>query len=66
MAKAAASAKGSRPIFNVRARASPDSDYMTTIGAAWKFKEGEGYVVKLNFLPLDGSVILVPPKSDEK
>ena len=57
--------KGSRPVFNARAKQSPDSDYMTTIGAAWEFKEGEGLVVKLHFLPLDGSFILVPPKKDE-
>ena len=38
---------------------------MTTIGAAWEFKEGEGLVVKLHFLPLDGSFILVPPKKGE-
>ena len=57
--------KGARPIYNARARQSPDSDYMTTIGAAWEFKEGEGLVVKLHFLPLDGSFILVPPKKDE-
>ena len=57
--------KGARPIYNARAKQSPDSDYMTTIGAAWEFKEGEGLVVKLHFLPLDGSFILVPPKKGE-
>lgn len=58
--------KGSRPIYHARAKQSPDSDYMTTIGAAWQFKEGEGLVVRLHFLPLDGQFILVPPKEREE
>jgi hypothetical protein len=57
--------KGSRPVYNARAKQSPDSGYITTIGAAWEFKEGEGLVVKLHFLPLDGSFISVPPKKGE-
>ena len=57
--------KGSRPVYNARAKQSPDNDYMTTIGAAWAFNEGDGLVVKLNFLPLDGQFILVPPKERE-
>ena len=58
--------KGDKPVFNARARQDPDSEHMTTIGAAWKFKQGEGYVVKLQSLPVnwDGSLILVPPKED--
>ena len=58
--------KGDKPVFNARARQDPESEHMTTIGAAWKFKQGEGYVVKLQSLPVnwDGSLILVPPKED--
>ena len=58
--------KGDKPVFNVRARREPDSEYMTTIGAAWKFKQGEGYVVKLHSVPVnwDGSIVLVPPKDE--
>jgi hypothetical protein len=39
---------------------------MQTIGAAWAFKEGTGYVIKLQFLPTNwsGDFILVPPKED--
>ncbi|WP_424363085.1 hypothetical protein [Methylocystis parvus] len=59
-------AKGSRPVYHARAKQSPESDYMTTIGAAWQFKEGEGLVVRLNFLPLDGQFILVPPKDRDE
>jgi len=57
--------KGARPIYVARAKQGKDSDYMTTIGAAWEFKEGEGLVVRLHFFPLDGTFILVPPKKDE-
>jgi len=57
--------KGNKPVYVVRARQGPDSEFMTTIGAAWRFNEGDGLVVKLNFLPLDGQFILVPPKADE-
>ena len=59
--------KGNKPVFNARAKQDPESDYMQTIGAAWTFKEGEGYVVRLHSLPVnwDGSLILVPPKDSE-
>jgi hypothetical protein len=59
--------KGDKPVFNVRARQEPDSEYMTTIGAAWRFKQGEGYVVRLQTIPVnwDGSCVLVPPKDDQ-
>lgn len=60
-------AQGNKPVFNARAKREPDSEYMQTIGAAWTFKEGEGYVVRLHSLPTnwDGSFILVPPKDPE-
>lgn len=59
-------AKGNRPVFNVRAKQSPDSEFMTTIGAVWPFREGEGFVVKLNLLPVgwNGECILVAPKDE--
>ena len=58
--------KGDKPVFNVRARQEPDSEYMNTIGAAWKFKQGDGYVVKLHLVPVnwDGSIVLVSPKEE--
>jgi hypothetical protein len=58
--------KGSRPVYNARAKQSPDSEYMTTIGAAWRFNDGDGLVVRLNFLPLDGQFILVLPKERDE
>ena len=60
--------KGEKPVFNARAKKGPESEYMTTIGAAWAFKEGEGYVVRLESLPVnwDGSFILVPPREGDQ
>jgi hypothetical protein len=58
--------KGARPVFVARAKQGSDSEYLTTIGAAWEFKEGEGYVVRLHFIPLDGVFILVTPKKGDK
>ena len=56
--------KGNKPKYIARAKQDPEGDYMQTIGAAWDFKDGEGYVVKLQFIPVnwDGSFILVTPK----
>lgn len=66
-AKAGDKPKGAKPIYNARARASPDGEYMQTIGAAWPFEKGDGLVVKLQFIPTDwnGDFILVPPKDDK-
>jgi hypothetical protein len=59
--------KGSRPVYNARAKQNPDKDFMVTIGAAWPFDQGDGLVVQLHLVPTnwDGKFILVPPKNDE-
>ncbi len=55
---------GRKPNFVVRAKQSPDSEYWTTIGAAWSFLEKPGYAVRLHVIPVmwTGEFILVPPK----
>lgn len=60
-------AKGNKPAYVARAKQSPDSEYMMTLGAAWPFKEGDGFVVKLQRIPTNwnGDILLVPPKDDE-
>lgn len=55
-----------QPDFVVRAKQSPDSEYWTTIGAAWQanLKGGvTGYSVKINNMPLNwnGDCLLMPP-----
>ena len=59
--------KGSKPAFIARAKQAPESEFMVNIGAAWPWKNGDGFVVHLNQVPVqwDGSFILSPPKADE-
>ena len=64
--------KGKRPTYVVRARQGPQADgtpneYFTTVGAVWPWETGDGFVLKLDFVPLngDGTFLLVPPKTDE-
>ena len=68
VAKKAEAKKGARPDFIARARQTPDSEFMATIGAAWAWKEGTGFVVKLSLIPTnwDGSFILAEPKADDE
>jgi hypothetical protein len=61
-------AKGSKPDFIARANVGKeDSDFFINIGAAWSWKNGDGFVVKLHSKPLDwdGSFILAKPKEVE-
>jgi hypothetical protein len=40
--------------------------YWREIGAAWPHKDGEGFNLKLDFLPLNGSeIVLRKPQADE-
>lgn len=59
--------KGNKPDFIARAKQNPESEFMLNIGGAWKWKNGDGYVVKLNCVPTNwnGDFILAPPKEDE-
>lgn len=56
--------RGNKPVYVARARQTPDSEVMVTIGAAWPFNQGDGLVVKLQVVPTQwtGDFILVPPK----
>lgn len=58
--------RGNKPTYIARARQTPESEMMVTIGAAWPFNEGEGLVVKLQMVPTQwsGDFILVPPKDE--
>ncbi len=40
---------------------SGDKSYFTEIGAAWKNSKG-GYGIKLNALPVNGEILLLPLK----
>ncbi|WP_288132425.1 hypothetical protein [Accumulibacter sp.] len=39
--------------------------YWTRIGSAWLQNHSEGYNLDLQALPVNGRIILVPPKADE-
>ena len=62
--------KGSRPLYNVRAKTGrkddSGNDIFTTVGAAWPFNQGDGLNVRINMLPVnfDGTLMLVPPKEE--
>lgn len=58
--------KGDKPKYIARAKQTPESDFMQTIGAAWPFKNGDGLVVKLHSTPTNwqGDFILVEPKEE--
>ena len=41
-------------------------DFWLNIGAAWMHQDGDGYNVILQALPIDGKIVLRPPKADAK
>lgn len=41
-----------------------DKNYYSRIGAAWEVAS-DGISIKLDALPLDGELVLFPPKADE-
>jgi len=56
---------GKRPDYHVFvSRKGPDKTYYSRIGAAWNVAS-DGISIKLEALPLDGELVLFPPKDDE-
>ncbi len=58
-----------QPVFTAYAvtkRGDGQDDWWTPIGAAFPHKDGEGYNVILQTIPLDGKIVLRPPKDDTK
>ena len=41
-------------------------DFWIAIGGAWMHQDGDGYNVILQALPIDGKIVLHPPKVDTK
>lgn len=55
---------GKRPDYEVFvSKQNGDSNFYTKIGAAWKVAK-DGISIKLDLLPLDGKIVLFPPKED--
>ncbi len=40
-------------------------DYWMNLGAAWRHADGEGLNILLHALPINGKIVLRPPKRDE-
>jgi hypothetical protein len=51
--------------FHVRESKNGGKGYWTRIGAAWPNKDGEGFNVQIEVMPLDGRIVLRKPKADE-
>jgi hypothetical protein len=53
--------------FAVTKRGEGQDDWWTNIGAAFPHGDGQGYNIVLQTIPLDGKIVLRPPKerSDE-
>jgi hypothetical protein len=51
--------------YTVHKREGQD-DYWTAIGAAFMHQDGEGFNIILQALPLNGKIVLRPPKSENK
>lgn len=52
------------PAFVVRAPDSSNRGRWVTVGYAWELRDGGGYSVKLNAIPVgtwDGALVLLPP-----
>ena len=43
-------------------RKSGEREFFTRIGAAWSNSEGKGFSLRLDAMPLDGQVLVLPPK----
>lgn len=53
-----------RPDYEVfTSQKNGDNTFYTRVGAAWLVAK-DGISIKLQALPLDGSLVLFPPKSD--
>jgi hypothetical protein len=46
--------------------AKDEKGYWLKIGAAWPHKNGEGFTLKLDALPLNGEIVLRVPKEDDR
>lgn len=44
-----------------------ESKFWTRIGAAWDHKDGEGWTIQLDLVPVgDGRIVLRPPRDDSE
>lgn len=51
--------------YTVKNRGKTQKAIWTRIGAAWPHNSGTGFSIELEALPVDGRLVLIPPKSGE-
>ena len=51
-------------VYAVKDRGKGKSAIWTRIGAAWPQSKADGLNVELEALPLDGKIVLMPPKAE--
>ena len=39
--------------------------FWTRIGSAWPHQHGEGFNIELNALPVNGRIVMMPPKAED-
>jgi hypothetical protein len=61
-----ATQKPSYTAYTVHKRGEGQDDFWIAIGAAFMHQDGDGYNIVLQALPLDGKIVLRPPKADTK
>jgi hypothetical protein len=56
----------SNPQYIALVKQSPDSEFMVTVGAAWKLKDDDSIVLHLDLIPTkwDGTVLLTRNKKE--
>jgi hypothetical protein len=55
-----------KPAFNAYAVTGESKQaFWTRIGSAWQHQHGEGFNIELNALPVNGRIVLMPPKADD-
>ncbi len=52
--------------YTVKNRGKNQKAIWTRIGAAWPHNSGVGFSIELEALPVDGRLVLIPPKPDEE
>jgi hypothetical protein len=51
--------------YAVKERGKGKKSFWTRIGSAWAHKNGGGFNLELEALPVDGKIILMPPKAQD-
>jgi hypothetical protein len=51
--------------YAVKDRGKGKKSFWTRVGRVWPHKTGPGFNIELEALPVDGKIILMPPKASE-